>query len=51
MNKNKENELYDLKNMMDNIQVDYWDVDCDCNLLNDLYEDGGFHEDRGTIKK
>ena len=30
---------------------EYWDVDCDCNLLNDLTGDYGFHEDRGTIKK
>jgi len=29
----------------------YWDIDCDCNLLNDLTGDYGFHEDRGTLKK
>ena len=47
-NKNKQH-LEDLRKMMNNIQVDYWDVDCDCNMLNDLDEDGGFYEDRSTI--
>ncbi len=49
MKDNKNKELESLRKMMNNIQVDYWDVDCDCNMLNDFDEDGGFHEDRGTI--
>ena len=34
-----------------NIQANNWDIDCDCNLLNDLTGDYGFQEDRGTLKK
>lgn len=35
---------------MSNIRANNWDIDCDTNLLNDITEDYGFHEDRGTIK-
>ena len=36
---------------MQSIRANNWDIDCDTNLLNDITEDYGFHEDRGTIKK
>ena len=42
---------YTYKFQNDYLTPKYWDVDCHCNLLNDLTGDYGFHEDRGTIKK
>ena len=39
------------KHREDNLNSQYWDIDCDCNLLNDLTGDYGFQEDRGTLKK
>lgn len=50
MNNNKK-KLYTYKSANNHLSSQYWDIDCDCNLLNDLTGDYGFHEDRGTIKK
>ncbi|MDO5778983.1 MAG: hypothetical protein Q4Q02_00510 [Clostridium sp.] len=50
MNDDKK-KLYIYKSEDNHFSSQYWDIDCDCNLLNDLTGDYGFHEDRGTIKK
>ena len=50
MNKD-EKKLYTYESKYNHLTSQYWDIDCDCNLLNDLTGDYGFHEDRGTIKK
>lgn len=48
---NDKNNYYTYKTQDDYLVPTYWDIDCDCNLLNDLNGDYGFHEDKGTIKK
>ena len=48
---NDKKKVYSYKSEDNPFIPQYWDIDCDCNLLNDLTGDYGFHEDRGTIKK
>lgn len=48
MSKDKEKNLNKQENS--NMVIETWDVDCDCNLLNDITDDYAFQEDRGTIK-
>ena len=48
---NDKKKLYTYKSEDNNLNSQYWDIDCDCNLLNDLTGDYGFQEDRGTLKK
>ncbi|MCI9069483.1 hypothetical protein [Clostridium sp.] len=36
---------------LNHLNPQYWDIDCDCNLLNDFTDDYSFQEDRGTLKK
>ena len=48
---NDKKKLYNYKSEDNNLNSQYWDIDCDCNLLNDLTGDYGFQEDRGTLKK
>ena len=48
---NDKKNLYTYKSEDNYLTSQYWDIDCDCNLLNDLTGDYGFHEDRGTLKK
>ena len=50
MNDNKK-KIYTYKSEDNHLSSQYWDIYCDCNLLNDLTGDYGFHEDRGTLKK
>lgn len=51
MDNQDNNKPYQDNNITNNIEVSYWDIDCDCNLLNDLSDDYGFYEDKGTIVK
>jgi len=46
---NNKKHLYTYKREDNLLTSQYWDIDC--NLLNDLTGDYGFHEDRGTLKK
>ena len=48
---NDKKKLYNYKSEDNNLNSQYRDIDCDCNLLNDLTGDYGFQEDRGTLKK
>ena len=48
---NDKKKLYTYKSEDNNLNSQYWDIDCDCNLLNDLTWEYGFQEDRGTLKK
>ncbi|WP_300903130.1 hypothetical protein [uncultured Clostridium sp.] len=49
--KSNKNTNYTYKGEFNHLSSQYWDIDCDCNLLNDFTEDYGFQEDRGTLKK
>lgn len=51
MNEKNNNKSYTDQIKISSTNLDFWDIDCDCNLLNDLTGDYGFHEDRGTIDK
>lgn len=50
MNHDKK-KFYTYESKNTNLTSLYWDIDCDCNLLNDLTGDYGFHEDKGTLKE
>lgn len=44
-------KTYTYKIDNNNSNIEYWDIDCDCNLLNDITGDYGFHEDRGAVEE